>query len=135
MTKKTTSQPGRSLLDRFDRLDEQVPVDDQEADQIIADLGIDVDASLHRLMVRVNEAEAQLRQEEYAEVASKRQVALTKLQQSRPPRTRAALLARIAELQSGPSRPQAFYKNLESVPDDDLASLVAELEELSADNE
>ena len=46
----------RDLLARYRNIDLEVPLDDEEVEEILADAGIDPEAALRRLMVKVNEA-------------------------------------------------------------------------------
>ena len=46
------------LLARYRNIDLEVPLDEEEVEETLADAGIDPEAALKRLMVKVNEATA-----------------------------------------------------------------------------
>lgn len=46
----------RDLLARYQNIDLEVPLDEEEVEETLADAGIDSEAALKRLMAKVNEA-------------------------------------------------------------------------------
>jgi vacuolar-type H+-ATPase subunit E/Vma4 len=130
-----TGKKKRDLLDGYEELDVRVPLDDEDAEEILASASVDADAALSRLLQRIDDKEEELRATAYARATEERQRILGRMQPRSQPRSREELLSTIAQMQSRGVELQAMYKNLEEVTDEDLESLVADLELLSGEDE
>lgn len=119
------------FLRRFQELSAEVPVDEAEAQHILRDAGIDVAAAIKEAMAHVDSVEERLKKERFAQAEADRQAALAGLRPPSKKRTTAELRARLGELQRAAGA-QALFRGLDSVKDDDLEILVAQLEELVA---
>lgn len=116
------------LLARFAALSDEVPVDADEADEVLRDVGIDSNAAFKRLAARISDFDAEQKRQRFAQAEAERQAALERLQKTRPKLPRAEMLARIRQLQPD----TIAFKGFESAPDDDLESLLAQLEEMAS---
>lgn len=127
--------PEPDLTARFEEIDLDVPLSNEEAADLLTSAGIDAESALTELMACAEKLNEQLRREEFERAAVERRMALDKLETARPPRPRASLLEKIRGYIERGLQPQAMYKDLEEVTDEDLESLVAELEALAGDEE
>lgn len=123
------------LEQRFEELDAAIPVDEEEAGEILANAGLDPEAALSRLMGRVDQAEDDIRHQAYQAAQVARQEWAARLESVGRQRPRAELLAIIDSMKNTGTELQAMYKNLDEVTDEDLESLVRELEALAEGDE
>lgn len=129
----SSSASDKSFVKSLEALSEHTPLDDGEAAEILAEAGIDPARALAELKAALAEEDERVRVERFAEAGRRREEALRKLSTARPKRSRQELRERLSTLQTAlptDQRPQTFYRDLSSVPDEDLESLVAELEAL-----
>ena len=129
MTKKTGD---KDFALAFETLSDEVPMDAEEIKETLASVGLDPAEELARTMAALGEVSERQRKERFARAGREREAALSRIG-GVVKRSREALVARLKELQAGmpPGKElHAFHKNLESASDDDLASLIAQYEEL-----
>ena len=129
MTQRTPPRTSRELLERLDELMDSVPIDDQEADQILREAGINASDELRRAMSLVDEAERKAKQAKYGRAEAERTAALEHVSHPRRQRSRAELDARIAHIRKvapPEAQPQAYWKNFESAPLEDLERMAVE---------
>ena len=129
MTKKNGD---KEFAISYERLSDQVPLDEEETADLLASIGIDTATELKRALEAIDRAAEEQRQARFAGAREARTTALARLRAS-VKLGKGELLSRLAELQKmlpPDQQPHVFHKNLESVSEDDLASLVAEYEEL-----
>jgi hypothetical protein len=130
-----TGKKKRDLLDGYEELDLGVPLDDEDAEEIIASAAIDADSALSRLLQRMDDEDEEVRTASYERAAEERRRMLERMQPRTQHRSRQELLSIIAKMQEQGVELQALYKDLKEVTDEDLESLVADLELLSGDDE
>jgi hypothetical protein len=128
MSKDTKDDGDRAFLQRVYNLTDETPVDEVEALEILKDVGIDVAAALSETMAHIASVEQRIKQARFANAESERRAALVPRVTTKK-RTHAELLTRLAELRSSAGA-QALFSGLESIGEEDLAELVAQLEEL-----
>jgi MoxR-like ATPase len=131
MTKDKSKDTDRDFLLRFEKLSDEVPVDEAEAQEILRDAGIDVAAALKEAMAHVAVVEERLKRQRFAQAEAEREAALANRRLPSKKRTPAELRARLGELRSAAGA-QALFRGLDSVEGEDLEVLVAQLEELVA---
>lgn len=123
------------LIGRLEQIDEAVPLEDAEVELLLKEAGIDSQAALKSAMDIVAEAEQNAKKKRYALIEKQRVDAIRSITTTRPQRSRAELQQRILYFQKAlprESQPQAMFKGLESMPDEDLAMIVAEFELLTS---
>lgn len=123
------------LVHRIDTFLEDVRLDDDEADHVLRDAGVDPEAVMQRLRKQMADVEEELRSEFFAKVDDSRRAALVSIGASRTRRSHKELIARLAEIRSmlpPGQQPQAFFSKFEEATDEDLESLVADFEALLA---
>jgi predicted HAD superfamily phosphohydrolase len=129
MTKKTVD---KDFVLALEELSDEVPMDAEEITETLESVGLDPAKELARTMAALDEVAERVRNERFARAREERLGALSRIKTG-VKRTKQELLARIEELKGrlpAGAELQAFHKNLESVSDEDLASLVAQYEEL-----
>lgn len=119
-----------SLLERFERLDDEVPITDEEARSVLAASGIDPDKSMKRLLSKLDRLSAKERHERFARAEIARRQELARLDNARDDRSHGELIAQLHLLQHQHPSLSAQFRNFESMNDGELRSLVAEIEEL-----
>lgn len=134
MSKGKSSDSDKDFLARLERVSDEIPVTEAEAEILLQDSGIDASKGLARLLGRVEAFDAQYKKTHYAQIDAARRAALARVPTQTPARqqSRVELLTRLKALRTNAEQPQAYFRSLESMPDDDLASLIAQLEELSS---
>lgn len=129
----SSSESDRRFLKSLHALADAAPMDDAEVDEILADAGIDSAGALTELQSAIAAHDEERRQKRFAAAEARRRTALDRLAAPRKSRTREELLGRLDFLQQTlppEQAPQAFFRDLKQVPDEDLESLVEELEEM-----
>jgi hypothetical protein len=123
------------LLERVDRLADSVPTGQHEAEELLAEAGIDATKELTRALAVVAQAKAQAVATRFANARRERLATAAGLKvASRPRRTRAENLGLIAALAARFSAGRELvvqHRDFESAPDEDVDSLAAELELLA----
>jgi hypothetical protein len=127
---KPGSKDDRSLIERFEKLDDEVPISDDEAKAILAESGIDPKASLARLFQSIDAVEAKERQQRFARAEIGRDEELSRLEQRYAHLSGPQLRQQLTLLQSRHPELRANFRNFERANDDELRSLLVEIEEL-----
>lgn len=134
MTKQPPTDEQR-LVHRFERAQDEAPLSESEAREVLGGLGIDVDGEFKRMMAALEEREEAARRQQLADAdAGYRQL----LAEPRKPvrrRTPTENRVRYRELQARYPDASAHHHDLTHVSDGDLASLVEQLEALEDDAE
>lgn len=128
--KKPGTKPESDLVSRFERLDDEVPITDEEAKTILADAGLDPSESLKRLFSKLDAAAAEERHERFAKAEVARSRDLQRLRTSEATASRPELLAQLSLWRTQHPSLSAQFRNFESMSDDELHSLLVEIEEL-----
>lgn len=132
MTKQPPTDEQRLVL-RFERARDEAPLSELEAREVLEELGIDVDGEFKRMMAGLQEREEETRRQRLAEAdASYRQLLAAPRKPVRR-RTPAENRTRIREIQAHYPDASAHHHDLTHMSDDDLASLVEQLEALEDD--
>jgi hypothetical protein len=121
-----------AFIERFERLTDETPLSDEEARAVLAEAGIIPETALEELLARIEEAEAQGRRERFAAAEVKRRETLKRLEAPRSKLSRPELMAQLSTLRGKHPELIAHFRNFEAAPDEDLQSLLAEIEELLA---
>lgn len=119
------------LVECLAQIDEEVPLENADVELLLKEAGINAQASLNTALAMIGEAEQKAKKQRYLIAEQTRAAVLKGLETKALPRTRAELQKKIAFLKHtlpAESQPHANFKGLESVPDEDLEMLVAELE-------
>lgn len=132
MSKDKSIRSDEDFLARLDRVSDEIPVTDAEAEMLLQEAGVDAPGALRRLLSRIENFDTQQKQERFARADAERRAALAQSSTPSRQRSRGELLARLDELKAHSDQPQAYFRSLESVPDEDLESLVSQLEELAS---
>ncbi len=122
-----------SVVERFERLDDEVPLSEMEAKAILDEAGIDPHASLKKLFSKLDQIAAQEREQRFAkaEIAHRKELgALARREAANDRKGRPELLAQVHLYRQQHPTLSAQFRNFESMNDDDLRSLLAEVEEL-----
>lgn len=115
---------------RLEALLDEVPLEAREVDEILRSAGIDAKSATERIMARVREVHERERLERFARAEVERRAALEKLEskRGRARRSRAELLAQLSRIRERYPQTAAMYRDFESTTDDDLESLLDDLE-------
>lgn len=138
MTRSAPNKSDAAFVARLESLFDQVPLEDAEVESILAEEGIDPAAVTARALSLVAEETERLRVERLRFADAERRSAVSQLESrlaARIKRSRDELLARFAELRLSQPQAAAMFRDFKSASDEDLASLVAELETLVGDDE
>lgn len=132
MIKQPPTDEQRLVL-RFERARDEAPLSEAEAREVLGELGIDVDGEFKRMMAGLEEREESARRGRLAEAdASYRQLLVAPRKPVRR-RTPTENRARCRELQARYPDASTHHHDLTHISDDDLASLVEQLEALEDD--
>jgi len=122
------------FVGKLDLFLEGTRLDDGDVEALLRKEGVDATSALLRLQARVAEVEKELRAEYFAKVKSERLRALEGLASApQKRRNREELIARLSEIRSQlPSnrQPQALFRGFETDSDEDLESMIDDLEAL-----
>ncbi|MCE9580091.1 MAG: hypothetical protein K8W52_43650 [Deltaproteobacteria bacterium] len=131
MTKQPLTDEQRLIL-RFERARDEAPMSEPEARALLGEVGVDVDAEFKLLMehVRDRDETARLEMLANAEVAYRQALSQPRMPARR--RSRTENQAAVRSMQARHPRLSAHHHDLTHMSDDDLASLVEQLEELEA---
>ena len=127
---KPGSKDENDFVKRFERIDDEVPVTDDETKIILADAGLDPSESLKRLFSKLDAAAAQQRRERFVRAEAARALELRRLEIAKTPKSRSELLAQLSLLRSEHPTVATQFRNFESMSDDELHSLLLEIKEL-----
>jgi len=129
MTKsKPTGQ--HSFAERFESLDDAIPLSLEEAKAILADAGIDPVEGMNRLFAEMDAVDAAARQQRFAKAEVARQRDLLRLDKGFEGLGRAELLQQLDIFRSNHPELRANFRSFQGSSDDELRSLLAELQEL-----
>lgn len=130
MTKPRTRDT-RSFAERFEQIDSQAPMTDEEAKDVLAQVGIDPSASLKRLMDELDVFEATERHQRFSRAEVARQRELGRLGKGFEHLGHKELLEQLGAYQLKYPELRANFRGLQGAPsDDELRTLLAEIEEL-----
>ncbi len=127
---KPGSKDDWSFIERFERLDDEVPITDEEAKGVLAEAGIDPVASMKRLFESIDADEAEERRARFAKAEVARQQELTRLEHRHANLSGPELRQQLDIYRTGYPELRANFRNFEGANDDELRSLLAEIEEL-----
>jgi hypothetical protein len=128
--KKPGSADDWSLVERFERFDDDVPITDEEANAILAEAGIDPGASMNRLFEGLDAEEAEQRRIRFDGAESARQEELSRLEHRYADLTGPALRQQLQLLLTGHPEVRAHFRNFEGASDNEVRSFLVEIEEL-----
>jgi len=128
----TTPSPNgqRSFAERFESVDDSVPLSLEEAKAILADAGVDPAAGMKRLLAEMDNIDAAARQQRFAKAEVARQRELSRLEKGFEGLGRAELLQQLDIFRTNHPELRANFRSFQGSSDDELRSLLAELEEL-----
>jgi hypothetical protein len=129
MTKPTPTGP-RSFAERFESVDDAVPLSVEEAKAILADAGIDPAEGMKRLFAEMDSIDAAARQKRFANAEVSRQRELSRLEKGFEGLGRAELLQQLDIFRTSHPELRANFRSFQGASDDELRSLLAELQEL-----
>lgn len=132
MTRKPPTDEQRFVL-RFERARDESPVSESEAREMLGDLGIDVDQEFKQMMAGLQFREDAARRQRLADADASYQQLLNEPRKPVRRRTIAENRVRLQELQSRYPDASAHHHDLTYMSEDDLASLVEQLEALEDD--
>ena len=138
MKKPSHKNTDADVAARLVALLEEVPLDAGEVDETLRDAGIDAKSATARMMARVHEVQERERRERLARADADRKADLAKVRARRADRplgTRADLLARIFEIRAQHPSAAVLHRDFQSASEDDLRSLVDDLEDLISNGE
>lgn len=128
---KPRARDTRSFAERFEQVDSQVPMTDEEAKEILTKAGLDPSASLKRLLDDLDGLEAAERHQRFARAEVARQRELGRLGKGFEHLGHQELLEQLGAYQLKYPELRANFRGLqEAHSDDELRSLLAEIEEL-----
>jgi hypothetical protein len=133
MKKPSPKNTDAEIAGRLEALFDQVPLEQREVEATLRQAGIDPKAATERIMVRARLAQERERTERFARAEAERLAALervTSKRVERPQRSRTEILARIFEIRTQYPQTAAMYRDFQSAPDQDLESLLDDLEEM-----
>jgi len=131
MSKKPS--PGNSdaeFASRLEGLFDEVPLEAREVEEIMQDAGIDANAASGRILALVREVSERERLDRFARADLERRVALEKLESKRghSRRSRAEMIAQLSRIRERYPQAVAMYRDFQYAADDDLESLLDDLE-------
>lgn len=100
MSKEKSTRSDEDFLARLDRISDEIPVTDAEAEILLQEAGVDAQGALRRLLSRIESFDTQQKQERLARADAERRAALAQLSTPTRQRPRAELLARLDELKA-----------------------------------
>jgi hypothetical protein len=128
---KPRARDTRSFAERFEQMDSQVPMTDEEAKEVLAQSGLDPSASLKRLLDDLDGLEATERHERFARAEVARQRELSRLGKGFEHLGHKDLLEQLCAYQVKYPELRANFRGLQgAASDDELRTLLAEIEEL-----
>lgn len=133
MKKPSPKNTDAEVASRFEGLFEQVPLDPREIEETLREAGIDAKTATDRMMARVLEVQEHERRERLAKADAERKADAVRNQSRRGGaslRNRAEMLARFFEIRSQHPAAAAMFRDFQSASDEDLRSLLEDLEEL-----
>lgn len=134
MTKKTPTDEQR-LLGRLDRARDEASLSESEALAMLKEDGVDVEAEFKLLLTGLRERQEADRKQRLAAAENAYRATEPRKQSDAPRRTRDENVARVRELQQKHPELTAHHYDLKQMSEDDLQSLVEQLNELEADEE
>lgn len=134
MTKQPPTDEQRLVL-RFERARDEAPLSEAEAREALGEMGIDVDGEFKRMLAGLHEREEAARRQRLVEAEASHRRFVAEPRKPTRHRTPAENRARVRELQARYPDASAHHHDLTHMSDDDLASLVGELEALEDDAE
>ena len=138
MKKPAQKNTDAEVAARLEALLDEVPLDAREVEETLRDAGIDAKAATARMMARVQEVQECQRRERLARADAERKADLASQhakRSDRPLRTHAELLARFFEIRAQHPAAAALYRDFQSASEEDLRSLIDDLEELISSGE
>ncbi len=133
MPKPPLSHEQRLVL-RFEEATDESPLSEKEARELLAADGVDVDAEFAILVTDVKQRAEDARRAEMHGAAADWQQFRDRRKPTLRARSREENLARVQVLRTKRPELTVQHRDLTHVSDDDLASLVEQLEELAADD-
>ncbi len=134
MTKKQPTDEQRFLL-RFEQAREEGPMSEREAREALGEIGVDPDAEFALLMQNIRAQDEAKRVQRLAEAETAYRERQARPRVPAPLRSRSENLAWVQAARHRHPEMSAHHHDLTHMSDDDLASLVEQLEELEADAE
>lgn len=135
MKKPPPKNTDAEVASRLEGLFEQVPLDPREIEETLREVGIDAKSATERMMARVLELQEHERRERLAQADAERKAEAVRHQSKRGGtslRNRAEMLARFFEIRTQHPAAAAMFRDFQSASDEDLRSLLDDLEELIA---
>jgi cell fate (sporulation/competence/biofilm development) regulator YlbF (YheA/YmcA/DUF963 family) len=123
---------------RLETLLDEVPLESREIEEVLRQAGIDPKAATDRIMARARHVQERERTQRFAQAEAARVAALERIKSmraDRPQRSRAEVLARIFEIRAQYPQAAAMYRDFQAAPDQDLESLLDDLEEMISSGE
>ena len=132
MTKKPPTDEQR-LISRFGRARDEAPMSEAEAKEFLNELGIDADAEFKLLLENVGAREEVAARQLLADAEAQYRQLQSRAKSTGKRRSRSENQAWIRAQQQRHPELSAHHHDLTHMSDDDLASLVEQLEELEGD--
>lgn len=138
MKKPAPKNTDAEIAARLEALLDEVPLEPREVEETLRQAGIDPKTATDRIMARARQVQERERAQRFARAEAERVAALEGMRverASRPQRSRAEILARIFEIRAKYPQAAAMYRDFQSAPDQDLESLLDDLEAMIASGE
>lgn len=130
MTKRGKSDDEKAR-DALEELDASLEMTDEDAAELLKAAGVDAPAALDRLKKRVDAWVSDEREKRIDKATREREDALSRTSTPAPKRTKEQSRKRLGELRDEFPQLASGFKELKEMGEEDLASLVAEFEELA----
>jgi len=127
MTKPKTDRP---FAERFEKIDDQVPMTKEEAKAILAEAGVDPTAGKKRLFAELEAIEADERQKRFARAEVSYQRDVSHISTGQADRARPEMLAQLDMYRASNPGLSTHFRDFKGANDEELRSLLAEIEEL-----
>jgi len=138
MKKPAPKNTDVEIAARLEALLDEVPLEAREVAETLRLAGIDPKIATDRIMARARQVQERERTLRFARAEAERLAALEQMKSKRterPQRSRAEILARIFEIRAQYPQAAAMYRDFQSAPDQDLESLLDDLEDMISSGE
>jgi cell fate (sporulation/competence/biofilm development) regulator YlbF (YheA/YmcA/DUF963 family) len=139
MKKPAPKNTDAEIAARLEALMDEVPLEPREVEETLQQAGIDPKTATDRIMARARQVQERERTQRFARAEAERVAALERIKSKRadrPQRNRAEILARIFEIRAEhPQVVSAMYRDFQSAPEQDLQSLLDDLEDMISSGE
>ena len=133
MKKLPPNNSDAEVAARLEELLDQVPLDPREIEETLREAGIDAKSATERMMARLQDVQEHERRERLTQADAERKADAARHQSKRGDasmRSRAEMLARFFEIRTQYPAAAAMFREFQSASDEDLRSLLDDLEEL-----